>query len=70
MVKIQRLPNGQLVITIPKQLANFKGWKKGMDVQFREHDKDSFIVFVSRDGDKDESKVKKKTKKEVGEGEE
>ena len=30
MVKIQRLPNGQLVLTLPKRLAGFKGWEKGL----------------------------------------
>jgi hypothetical protein len=46
MVKIQRLPNGQLILTLPKKLAEFKGWKKGMKVSFKEHGPDSFILQV------------------------
>lgn len=49
MVKIQQLPNGQLVITLPKQLANFKGWKKGMKAVFKEHGPDSVIIELERD---------------------
>ena len=30
MVKIQKLPSGQLVITIPKLLAEYEGLEKGM----------------------------------------
>ena len=37
MVKIQQLPNGQLVLTIPKKLAEFKGWKKGQKIIFKDH---------------------------------
>lgn len=37
MVKIQQLPNGQLVLTIPKKLAEFKGWSKGRKVIFKDH---------------------------------
>jgi len=34
--RIQRLPGGQLVVTIPKAIARFKGWKKGDEVIFKE----------------------------------
>ena len=44
MVKIQQLPNGQLILTLPKKLAEFKGWKKGMKVTFKEHGPDSVIL--------------------------
>ena len=44
MVKIQQLPNGQLVLTLPKKLAEFKGWKKGMKLMFKEHGPDTIII--------------------------
>jgi len=44
MVKLQRLPNGQLVLTLPKQLAQLKGWDKGTKLIFKEHSPDSFIL--------------------------
>lgn len=53
-VKIQRLPNGQLVITIPKKLAELKGWGKGTIVLFKDHSLDSFII--EKEGGKDKSK--------------
>lgn len=37
MVKIQQLPNGQLILTLPKRLAEFKGWGKGTVVRYRDH---------------------------------
>ncbi len=37
MVKIQKLPNGQLVITIPKQLAAYEGLGKGDELEFAKH---------------------------------
>lgn len=43
MVKIQKLPSGQLVITIPKLLAEYEGLKKGMELDFRKH-KDGFVL--------------------------
>ncbi|HII17714.1 TPA: AbrB/MazE/SpoVT family DNA-binding domain-containing protein [Candidatus Woesearchaeota archaeon] len=39
MVKIQQLPSGQLVITIPKRLAEYEGLQKGVELEFRKHDK-------------------------------
>jgi len=44
MVKLQELPNGQLIITIPKKLADFKGWKKGIIIKFKDHGPTSFII--------------------------
>jgi len=53
MVKIQELPNGQLVLTVPKKLAEFKGWKKGTIVKFRDHSQTSFIIeAVSEESEK------------------
>ena len=45
MVKIQQLPSGQLVITIPKLLAEYEGLKRGMELEFRKH-KDGFILSI------------------------
>ena len=50
MVKIQKLPNGQLVITIPKQIALLKGWGKGTKIIFQDQDKDSIIIKVEKNG--------------------
>ena len=47
MVKIQKLPSGQLVITIPKLLAEYEGLKKGMEMEFRKHE-GGFILEVKR----------------------
>ena len=38
MVKVQRLPNGQLVITIPKKLAEYEGLSKGTELLFTKHE--------------------------------
>jgi bifunctional DNA-binding transcriptional regulator/antitoxin component of YhaV-PrlF toxin-antitoxin module len=35
-VKVQVLKSGQLVITIPKAIADFKGWKKGTELEWKE----------------------------------
>jgi len=45
MVKIQKLPSGQLVITIPKILAEYEGLDKGMDVEFKKH-KNGFLLVL------------------------
>lgn len=37
MVKIQQLPNGQLVITIPKKLAEYENLGKGDELEFAKH---------------------------------
>jgi len=47
MVKIQKLPSGQLVITVPKLLAEYEGLKKGMELDFKKH-KDGFILEIRR----------------------
>ena len=47
MVKIQQLPSGQLVITIPKRLAEYEGLEKGMNVKFKKHKK-GFILEIIR----------------------
>ncbi|HLC62842.1 MAG TPA: hypothetical protein VJJ21_00825 [Candidatus Nanoarchaeia archaeon] len=49
MVKIQKLPNGQLVITIPKQIALLKQLDKGSIITFQDLDKDSIIIKISRE---------------------
>ena len=52
MVKIQKLPSGQFVITIPKLLAEYEGIKKGMELEFKKY-KDGFILEVKKKkGDK------------------
>jgi len=47
MVKIQKLVSGQLVITIPKLLAEYEGLKKGMELEFKKH-KDGFILRIKK----------------------
>lgn len=37
MVKIQKLPSGQLVITIPKKIAEYEGLSKGIELEFKKH---------------------------------
>ncbi|MBI2208479.1 hypothetical protein HYU50_03210 [Candidatus Woesearchaeota archaeon] len=51
MVKVQKLPSGQLVITIPKVLAEYEGLKKGMELEFKKH-KDGFILKIRKEGGK------------------
>jgi len=46
MVKVQKTPNDQLVLTIPKKLAEFKGIDKGTELVFKEHGKNSFILEI------------------------
>ena len=56
MVKIQELPSGQLVITIPKLLAAYEGLKKGMELEFKKH-KEGFILMVKgKKGDRAENR--------------
>ena len=43
MVKIQKLQSGQLVITIPKLIAEYEGLDKGMELEFKKH-KEGFIL--------------------------
>ncbi|HZX45498.1 MAG TPA: hypothetical protein VFF28_07505 [Candidatus Nanoarchaeia archaeon] len=47
MVRIQKLYSGQLVITLPKRLAEYEGLKKGMKINFRKH-KEGFLLEVVR----------------------
>ncbi len=47
MVKIQKLQSGQLVITIPKMLAEYEGLDKGMEVSFKKH-KNGFILEFNK----------------------
>lgn len=47
MVKIQKLPSSQLVITIPKRLAEYEGLTKGMEVEFKKH-KEGFLLVVKK----------------------
>jgi len=56
MVKIQQLPTGQLVITIPKVLAEYEGLVKGMDIEFKKH-KEGFILEINNN-------IKKEKKQE------
>ena len=47
MVKIQKLPSGQLVITLPKRLAEYEGLEKGMELDFKKH-KDGFLLEIKK----------------------
>ena len=47
MVKIQKLPFTQLVVTIPKRLAEYEGLTKGMEVEFKKH-KEGFLLVVKK----------------------
>lgn len=49
MVKIQKLPSGQLVITIPKRLAEYEGLFKGMELEFKKHE-NGFILELKKGG--------------------
>ena len=49
MVKIQKLPSGQLVITIPKRIAEYEQLEKGMNLEFKKH-KNGFLLEVKRNG--------------------
>ena len=51
MVRIQKLPSGQLVITIPKVLAEYEGLDKGIEIEFKKH-KDGFILKIKKEGGK------------------
>jgi hypothetical protein len=47
MPKIQKLPSGQLVITIPKVLAEYENLEKGMNIEFKKH-KGGFLLEVEK----------------------
>ncbi|HLC60209.1 MAG TPA: hypothetical protein VJJ52_02160 [Candidatus Nanoarchaeia archaeon] len=64
MVKIQKLPSGQLVITLPKLLAEYEGLKKGMELDFKKH-KDGFILEIKRNNS-EASDIKILNKKRKG----
>ena len=49
MVKVQKTSNDQLIITIPKKIAEFKGIGKGTEIMFREHTKDSLIIEIVKE---------------------
>jgi antitoxin component of MazEF toxin-antitoxin module len=48
MVKIQQLPSGQLVITIPKLLAEYENLEKGMEIEFKKHE-DGFLLEIRKE---------------------
>lgn len=48
MVKVQKLPSGQLVITIPKKIAEYEGLEKGMKVDFKKHEK-GFVLEINKE---------------------
>ncbi len=48
MVKVQKLPSGQLIITIPKILAEYEGLEKGAEIEFKKH-KDGFILKIKKE---------------------
>ena len=50
MVKIQLLKNGQLLITVPRRLAEFKGWRKSTCIKFLEHSPNSFVLQKGEEG--------------------
>ena len=52
MVKIQKLPSGQLIITIPKKLAEYEGLKKGMELEFKKHE-NGFVLEIKKEEDED-----------------
>ncbi len=53
MVKIQKLPSGQLVITVPKVLAEYEGLKKGMELEFKKHSEGFILKIIKKRGDAD-----------------
>ncbi|MCH8328914.1 MAG: hypothetical protein IIB81_00805 [Nanoarchaeota archaeon] len=48
MVRVQKLPSGQLIITIPKILAEYEGLEKGAEIEFKKH-KDGFILKIKKE---------------------
>lgn len=54
MVKVQKLPSGQLIVTIPKILAEYEGLEKGAEVEFKKH-KEGFILKIIKTGGKNYS---------------
>jgi len=58
LIKVQKLPNGQLIITIPKKLAELKNWDKGTILVFKDRDLNSLII--EKKEEVDDSKTKKR----------
>ena len=58
MIKVQKLPNGQSIITIPKKLAELKNWDKGTILVFKDRDLNSLII--EKKEEVDDSKTKKR----------
>jgi len=50
MVKIQQLPSGQLVITIPKKIAEYEGIRKGMELEFKKHSQGFILEIKNKKG--------------------
>ncbi|MBS3136350.1 hypothetical protein J4401_05305 [Candidatus Woesearchaeota archaeon] len=48
MVRVQKTTNNQLILTIPRLIAEFKGVNKGTEVVFKDHKKDSLILEIVR----------------------
>ena len=55
MVKIQKLQSGQLVITIPKKIAEYEGLEKGMSLGFKKHKKGFILERIKNKGGEDEN---------------
>jgi antitoxin component of MazEF toxin-antitoxin module len=47
MVKVQKLKSGQLVVTIPKVLADYEGLEKGTEIEFKKHE-EGFVLKVKK----------------------
>ena len=47
MVKVQKLPSGQLVITVPKRIAEYEGLEKGTNLIFKKY-KNGFILEIEK----------------------
>ncbi len=56
MVKIQKLPSGQLVITIPKKIAEYEGLDKGMELDFKKHEKGFLLELSKKKNEKNNKK--------------
>jgi len=49
MVKIQQLKGGSLVICNPKEIARFKGWRKGDEIIFIEDRNTMRVMLLKKD---------------------
>ena len=63
MVKIQELPSGQLVITIPKKIAEYEGIGKGMEIEFKKHENGFLLQIKKEEPKEDNSHLKKNIKR-------